>query len=117
MDRKTLFSDVDETLICHDLSEFPVESQITITCNGRTFQAVPHQKNINLLIKFYKLGYDVYVWSKTGKSWAEAVVRDLNLQSFVAGCLSKPDWLLDDKGVETWMGPRVWRDPNSGAER
>lgn len=111
MDRRALFSDVDDTLLCHDLSQFPKKNRITIHCGGRTFEGVPHQKNINTLIKFYRLGYDVYVWSKTGKSWAEAVVEKLGLGQYVTACLQKPDFLLDDRGVEEWIGVRIWRSP------
>lgn len=116
MDRKTLYSDVDETLICHNLSEFSPEQRITVTCNQREFVCVPHVKNINLLIKFYKLGYDVFVWSRTGESWAKAVVNTLGLNEYVRACLSKPDFILDDKGADTWIGPRCWRDPKTGEE-
>lgn len=116
MDRRTLYSDVDDTLIMHDLSAFPTDEQVSIECNGRVFVGVPNFKNINLLIKFYKLGYDVYVWSKTGQSWAQAVVNQLNLSPYVTACLSKPDYLLDDKGAQTWIGPRCWRDPKTGQE-
>lgn len=116
MDRKTLYSDVDETLICHDLSDFPADQRITIRCNGRSFQAVPHEANIRLLIKFYKLGYEIIVWSKTGKSWAKAVVKKLGLEKYVEHCLSKPDWILDDKASEDWMGARVYRDAKTGKE-
>lgn len=116
MDRRTMYSDVDDTLLMHDISQFPVEQHITITCNGREFVGVPNVKNINLLIKFYKLGYDVYVWSKTGKSWAQAVTRALKLDPYVEACLSKPDFYLDDRKADGWMGIQVWRDPITGKE-
>lgn len=114
MDRKTLYVDVDDTLLLHDLSEFSDREQLEVECNGRTFIGVPHHKNISLLIKFYKLGYEVIVWSKTGKSWAEAVVRELTLGQYVSACLSKPDYYMDDREVEDWMGIRVYRDPRTG---
>ncbi len=117
MDRRTLYCDVDETLLCHNLSDFPLHSQVTVYCNERSFIGVPHDKNINLLVKFYKLGYDVYVWSKTGKSWAKAVVKALKLDQYVQDCLSKPDFIMDDKSVEAWIGPRVYRDVKSGEEK
>ncbi len=116
MDRRTLYCDVDDTLLCHDKSEFPIEQHVEVKCNGRTFVGVPHLKNINLLIKFYKLGYDIYVWSKTGESWARAVVDVLDLKEYVRDCLTKPDFYMDDRGVEGWIGPRVYRDPKTGRE-
>lgn len=116
MDRRTLYVDVDETLLLHNKSNFPVSEHVTVACNGRSFVGVPHTKNINLMIKFYKLGYDVYVWSKTGKSWAQAVVRTLGLDQYVEACLSKPDFYMDDKGAQEWIGTRVYRNPVTGEE-
>lgn len=116
MDRRTLYTDIDDTLLCHNLSDFPKQDRIVVTCNGRTFEGVPHAANIRLLIKFWKLGYEVIAWSKTGKSWAQAVVDALQLGDYVSICLSKPDFIMDDKGVETWIGPRVYRDPKTGVE-
>jgi hypothetical protein len=116
MDRRTLFVDVDETLLLHDKSQFDSCEHVEVECNGRTFVGVPHWKNILLLEKFWRLGYDVYVWSKTGESWARAVVKKLELEPFVRACLSKPDYYMDDKGCETWCGPRVYRDPKTGTE-
>lgn len=116
MDRRTLYSDVDDTILMHDLSAFPEEKRITVTCNGRDFVGVPNTKNINLLIKFYKLGYDVILWSKTGASWAKAVGEALDLGQYVSYYLSKPDFILDDREVSQWMGPRCYRDPHTGKE-
>ncbi len=58
----------------------------------------------------------MYVWSKTGKSWAQAVVEKLGIEEYVVGTLSKPDFLLDDRDVNQWSGIRVWRDPVTGKE-
>jgi hypothetical protein len=108
---------VDDTLLMHDISEYPEDKRVTVSCNGREFVGVPNQKNINLLIKFYKLGYDVYVWSKTGESWAQAVGRELGLDRYVNAYLTKPDFYMDDKGMDAWMGPRVYRNALTGAEQ
>lgn len=116
MDRRMLYSDVDDTLLMHDLSSYSKEDQITIHCNGRDFVGVPNIKNVNLLIKFYKLGYDVVVWSKTGESWAKAVGAALGLDPYVRHYLSKPDFTLDDRDSASWAGIRVWRDPITGKE-
>jgi hypothetical protein len=119
MDRRTLYVDVDDTLLLHDLSEHRWDTfagPVEVECNGRVFEGVPHQKNIKLLIKFYKLGYDIIVWSKTGKTWAEEVCKTLNIGQYVSTYLTKPDFYLDDKPVGDWIGPRIWRDPKSGRE-
>jgi hypothetical protein len=110
MDRRTLFVDVDDTLIIHDKSKFPPEFHISVPCNGRVFVGVPHSKNILMLKKFHALGYDIHVWSKTGWSWAKAVVEKLGIQDYVESYLTKPDFYLDDKEASEWMGPRVYRE-------
>lgn len=110
MDRRTLFCDVDDTLLVHDISEYPAWRRTTISCNGREFVGVPHRKNILMLQKFYKLGYQIIVWSRTGESWAKAVVDKLELNPYVDHCLTKPDFYLDDKDVAEWIGPRVYRE-------
>ena len=117
MDRRALYVDVDDTLLLHDKSQYPDYQHITVGCNGREFVGVAHAKNIKLLIKFWKLGYEVYVWSKTGKSWAEAVCRALSLEMYVSAYLTKPDFYMDDKGANEWLGPRVYRDPKTGEEK
>lgn len=110
IDRRTLYVDVDDTLIIHDKSLFPEETHINVACNGRVFTGVPHKKNILMLEKFYNLGYEVVVWSRTGKSWAKAVVEKLGIQDLVESYQTKPDFYLDDKDMAYWMGPRVYRD-------
>lgn len=116
MDRRTLYSDVDDTILMHNLSDYPEEQHVTVTCNGREFVGVPNVKNLNLLVKFYKLGYDIIIWSKTGASWAKAVGAALNLDQYVTHYLSKPDFILDDRDASQWMGPRCYRDAKSGNE-
>jgi phosphoserine phosphatase len=100
----------------HDLSAYPLISRVAVECNGRTFVGCVNTKNVNLLTKFYKLGYDVIVWSKTGSSWARAVVEALQLTEYVSHCLSKPDFIMDDQDVSRWIGPRCYRDPKTGNE-
>lgn len=72
---------------------------------------MPHQANINFLIKMWKLGYEVIVWSKTGKSWASAVTKALGIEQYVDHCLTKPDFYMDDLEVDHWMGPRIYKAP------
>ncbi len=114
MDRRTLYVDCDDSILMHDLSEFPIEDQVTIRCNYREFVGVPNKKNIKLLIKFYKLGYEICVWSKTGKSWALAVCERLGVNEYVSFYLTKPDFLIDDMEPSKWLGVRLWRDPVTG---
>lgn len=110
MDRRTLYADVDDTLIIHDKSKYPAELHISISCNGRVFIGVPHKKNLLMLEKFFNLGYEIIVWSRTGASWARAVVERLKIGHIVSHCLTKPDFIMDDRDAAYWMGPNVYRD-------
>lgn len=108
--------DVDDTLVCWNLSDFPdYDRTIILHVNGPV-AVVPHQPNINTLIKFWKLGYTVIVWSGSGWLWAKNVVEQLGLTEYVHSVQSKPRWHFDDKPAETWMGSRVYRDPKTGSE-
>jgi hypothetical protein len=118
--RLPFFVDIDDTLIMHDLSEHAEQQKITITVDGREFTGAVNQPNINLVIKFWKLGRDVYFWSGTGPKHARAVADALNLTQYAANehaFLPKPiDYYLDDKDAAKWAGKRVWRNPKTGRE-
>ena len=104
--------DVDDTLVCWDRSRFSPEKRTEMRHAGYTTDLVPHQPNINTLIKFAKLGYHVHVWSATGYEWAAAVVKHLGIQEYVHSYSDKPKFYMDDKDCEEWMGERVYRDPS-----
>lgn len=106
--------DCDDTLAMWNLSDHPKEDQITIEHVNGPVQVVPNKKNINTLIKFWKLGYTIIVWSGSGYAWAEAVVKSFQLEKYVTLITSKPMYYFDDKPAESWIGPRVWRDPKTG---
>lgn len=108
---KTLYVDVDDTLAMGDLSEYDFKERLIINYVNGPITVVPNQKNVNLLTLFYKLGYTVIVWSKTGADWAKAVTEALEIQDMVAAYLTKPTFILDDQEVTKWIGPRRWRDP------
>lgn len=110
MDRRALFVDVDDTLLMHTFNENYCSRTISIKLNGRVFVGSPNDTNIAMLKKFYNLGYDVYVWSRTGESWAKAVSKKLKLQAYVKAYLTKPDFYLDDKEVANWIGPRIYNE-------
>lgn len=108
--------DVDDTLVCWDISNFPEDKQIEIYHVHGPVKVVPHQKNINTMIKFYKLGYEVFVHSGSGWKWAQTVIETLGLTDYVTLVTSKCRWYIDDKPIESWAGGRVWRDPITGKE-
>lgn len=107
--QKTLYVDCDETLVMEDLSQFPNHKKLDLLYVNGPITVVPNQKNINLLTLFYKLGYTILVWSQTGSDWARTVCEGLNIDHMVAAYLTKPMFYIDDKPIETWVGPRRWR--------
>lgn len=111
---KIVWVDVDDTLVCWNLSSFPKEDQITVNHVNGPVQLVPHRYNINTIRKFWKLGYTLVVHSGSGYSWAEAVVKALNLEECITLILSKPKYFFDDYSADSWAGPRIWRDPITG---
>jgi phosphoserine phosphatase len=76
-----------------------------------------HAAHVELIKKFWGLGYDIYIWSKTGKEWAEAVARKLGLRKYVTSYLTKPDYYMDDHPAEQWMLQRVYIDPETGKQK
>lgn len=107
MDRRTAYFDVDDTLLMHNLSNYDIKEHVTIYNNFRTFKGVPNKKTIRLLAKFYGLGYEIVVWSKTGKSWAEAVGTELGLSGYFPIYMTKPDFYVDDREPSEWLGTRI----------
>lgn len=100
---KIVAFDCDDTMIMWDASKYPKEEQICIEMYGYKTYLHPNQKNINLLIKFAKLGFTVILWSQTGFDWAEAVAKSLNLTEYVTYCMTKPRYYVDDLKADAWM--------------
>jgi len=94
---KPVVVDVDDTLILWDLSELPEGVKlIEVDFSGYISKLGIHQKNVNLVKKFAKLGYTVIVWSKTGGDWAQAIVKALKLEQYVSYVGDKPLFYIDD---------------------
>ena len=106
--------DVDDTLVLWDISEFPASEYITVQGVNGPVTLVPHHKNIKTLIKFWKLGYTIVVHSHSGWEWATIVVGALKLQSLVHTVKSKARYYFDDQPIESFSGPRVYRNPKTG---
>lgn len=100
-------SDVDDTIILWDVSEYPDAPKVQL--DGGSITVAINQKNVNTLIKFKKLGYTVVVWSQSGKDWAEKVVNALDINQYVDLIMTKPSYYLDDLDASAWMH-RLWRD-------
>lgn len=116
--KNPFYIDVDDTLIMWDLSKYQDTHRadfITIGIHGYESIVLPNQKNINLLVKFAKLGYDIIVHSQTGWEHAKEVVEKLNLTEYVDYYGDKPKYILDDIPPSGWT-QRLWRDPITGKE-
>lgn len=103
------YSDVDDTLVMGNLSDYPESEHITIDFVNGPVKVVPNQKMINLLTFFFKLGYPVIVWSKTGGKWASVVGQALGIDHMVSAYIPKPTFYGDDLPAESWIGPRRYR--------
>jgi hypothetical protein len=108
---RTLYVDCDDTLVAWNISEYPDLPRLQVTCFGYTSELVPNQKNINLVVKFAKLGYKVVVWSQSGSEWAETIGRAVCIDDYVSLYISKPSWYLDDLPATDWLNRRIWRAP------
>jgi len=109
---RVLMVDCDDTLVLWDISKYNLTQLDYVTVNvWQPTTLIKHQKNINLLTKFHKLGYTIIVWSQSGWEWAEAVGKAVGIDELVTSYMSKPRYYLDDLDCQTWMGSRIWRDP------
>lgn len=112
-ERRTAFIDVDSTLV-FATGEWPEETEESsrlITVGGREW--LVHEPHVNAILDFAARGHNVVVWSQGGAAWASAVVRALGLEQQVVACLPKPDWIFDDKPVDSWIEPsrRYYKSP------
>ncbi len=103
--------DVDDTLICWDLSAFERNQQQEIQGPRGRVLVVPHQKNINLLIKLAKIGWHIRVQSGSGVEWARCVLEQLGLEDYVDEVEAKPLGNTDDKGPGDGLAYQVFREP------
>lgn len=110
---KTVFVDIDETLIHHKtgLVTWQLAHVYCVSYINGDVWFMKNLKNIKLVEHFYALGYDVLVWSKTGADWAELVCKKIEIDKYVKCYLSKPTFYIDDKDVSEWIGPREWKAP------
>src|ERR1700731_955544 len=92
----TVYFDVDDTLIIWpgDITLKFDECEFNIDILGIKYGI--HQEMINQLVRHSKIGDEVIVWSAGGKSWAETVIKHLELEKYCNYILSKPTFFYDD---------------------
>lgn len=112
---KVLTVDCDDTLVMWQLSMYPDLPRVEVALPDIAPSIlVLNQKNVNLVKKFYKLGFKIVVWSQTGYDWAKAVAEAVGLSEYVTLYMTKPRYHVDDLPSSVWMGERLWRDPVTG---
>lgn len=98
-DRKTVFCDVDETLIMWKDDPTDLQNSVIQVANGNLVVKF-HRRHIELVKQFFAIGWNVIVWSQGGSDHAEHVVKACKLENHIHGIMPKPDVVLDDKPLE-----------------
>jgi phosphoglycolate phosphatase-like HAD superfamily hydrolase len=107
---RTLFVDIDETLIHYEIDFDSLEGTILLSNDPTgvgSIRVKPIPTSIDMVKKFKAIGYDCFAWSQSGGDWAERVVKAVGLEDYFTACMSKPMWYLDDLEHTKWMGPRI----------
>ena len=98
----TVAFDCDETLVLWS-SLKPLEERIHIEAGEISAYVWPHKKHIEQLKKHKARDHRIIVWSAGGYAWAEAVVKALELDSYVDVVMTKFQWYYDDLKSEEFM--------------
>lgn len=106
--------DCDDSLILWNISDYPDLPHILVNGPRGQVTLALHTKNINLVKKLYKLGYEIVIWSASGADWAETIGRAVGLDEAASLYMSKPRYYVDDLPSTAFMGERIWRDPVTG---
>ena len=106
--------DVDDTLVMWgseniDYKRVLVEDPY----DNKTVELRAHAGHIKVLKDRKARGAFIVVWSAGGYKWAEAVVKALQLESYVDIIASKPFMYIDDKLAEDILGERLYLGANS----
>jgi phosphoserine phosphatase len=101
-ERKTVAFDVDSTLVfaTGEFPENPTSGRI-VRIGGRNWMV--HEPHVEAVKDFAARGHTILLWSQGGAAWAAKVARALEIEGLVWACLSKPDWIFDDKPVSAWL--------------
>jgi len=112
---KSIFVDVDDTLLIWSYDDDEESDAIDICVRGSIIQrAVPNEYNIKFVKEFKARGHTIIVWSAGGWEWAKYAIKILKLEDVVDVVMSKPDWYIDDKPAEYFMGQPTYFDRRTG---
>lgn len=98
-DRKTVFCDVDETLILWKDDPTDLQNSVIQVANGNLVVKF-HKRHIQLVKQFFAIGWNVVVWSQGGSDHAECVIKACKLEDYIHLITPKPDVVLDDKPLK-----------------
>lgn len=96
----TVYFDVDNTLV-FSKTEFPDIEGSPLVIRDRLFTV--HDAHVELLKDFKARGHTVVVWSAGGSTWAETVIKSLDLVNYIDVVVNKPTWFFDDKQADEFM--------------
>lgn len=104
---KTLYVDVDESLISFELGK---STPIHIKTDAIDAYVAVLNKNVAHIYKHKARGHEVFLWSHGGVKWAEAVAKALGLEDVVDYVMAKPCWFIDDLPANEFMpeGNRIY---------
>ena len=97
-DRKTVFCDVDETLVLWKDDPTDLQNSVIPVANGNLVVRF-HKRHIQLVKQFYVIGWNVIVWSQGGSDHAEHIVKACGLENYIHAILPKPEVVMDDKEI------------------
>lgn len=96
-DRETVYFDVDDTLVVWDAWQGRENECLRFEkWKYNSNNVIPHYEHIELLKKHKAEGDVIVVWTQGGSEWGEAVVKALDLESYVDLIVNKPDQYYDD---------------------
>lgn len=115
---RTVFVDVDDTILIWNHEDFPELEKINITdeYHNRTFAV--HKKHVEFIKNLDLIGFKIIVWSASGDEWANLIVDKLKLTPHIDYCMSKPEFVMDDLKDPMEILTRIlYFDPATGKKR
>ena len=116
---RPIFIDVDNTLVRPATEEEKQRSTIHIQSKAdkEPKEYVVNLKHVWYALNAYHRGKQIFVWSGNGAEWAEIVCKELNLDKYVTGYMTKPEYCVDDYHPKAWLKcfyiPKGWADANT----
>lgn len=108
-DKRTVYVDVDDTLIMWGADINDPEAKCLSLVNGNLVIKL-HKKHIQLVKDLYTIGWNVVIWSQGGSDHAEDVIKQIGLANYVHIIAPKPESYIDDLPFEAQYIKRIYKD-------